>query len=176
MRKNIVILLLIFIGIHFDSKSQCNYEYKEKDVITGKTTFKTKDFPLSSGESKKQTYIVKDIKARFENSGVDQSLLIEFTVRNSYGKLIIYTSTVDSLIMRFEDGTTHSIAINKAPGLSGTGFIKVKLSYKLDETVKEAFKSGEIVAAARITGSSFNIDISAMETPLAQKFNECWIE
>jgi|GEM_PF-3799983 len=65
MGKNITVLVLLFIGIHFGLKAQCKYDYQEKDGRTGKTTFKTKEFILSNGESKNQTYIVKEITAQF---------------------------------------------------------------------------------------------------------------
>ncbi|MDZ4845418.1 MAG: hypothetical protein SH857_07715 [Chitinophagales bacterium] len=132
---------------------------------------------MSNGESKNQTYIVKEITAQFENDGVRSSLLIKFPVRNSYGKFILYVVDKDSLIMKFEEGTTESIAINKTPGLSGKGpSIICKLPYGLNDSVKKAFQSGKKIVALRITSKSFNIDISSLETSLSQKFKECWIE
>jgi hypothetical protein len=52
----------------------------------------------------------------------------------------------------------------------------VELSYLMDDSFISALKKGNKLAAMRIKGSTFSIDVSDFENQLQEKFNECWID
>jgi hypothetical protein len=103
--------LILFFGTFLFttvSSAQCKYESQEKDIITNETNFVTKRFQLSKSISKGKEYSLKNLSAKFEKKGKTVSLIINYSLMNSFGKLVIYSTKDDSLIVKFGNGQVYA--------------------------------------------------------------------
>lgn len=156
--------------------AQCKYDIEEKDVITGATVFKTKKISLSKGAKKKKTYSTGKITVRFEKTSDENILLLEYKVLESFGKPLMYIQGKDQLIIRYEDNSTETIDMVKAPSIAVIGGAGVtKLSFALTEKLMENLNKGNGIAAIRITSMMFDIDAGDLETNLVEEFKQCWV-
>lgn len=167
----------LFLTLNFSGLSQCAYEVNEKDAISGMTVFKTKSHDISGKIEKKKSYIAKGVKASFEKDSEHSMLTIEFKITNSFKKSITYMQGRDQLIIRFSDNSVDSLPMIKAPSLFSNQYgVRGTLKYEINESLKQKFILGTPIAAMRITGIKFDMDITDFKTDLVEVFNSCWIE
>ncbi len=173
--RTIIITFLTFNFSILGLYAQCDYEYQDKDMITNQPTFKTKKFVIADGVKKKKTYSTREIEARFEKSGENGFLVLEFKM-NTYDKMIMFNSFRDSLSLKFSNGDIVQLGLTGMPTLRRNVLVQCDLKYIINEKAKSLLKQSNSVAGLRIKCSSFDIDIEEFVIDLASKYRECWIE
>jgi hypothetical protein len=180
MRFSIVIAFLLTIG----SKGlfgQCDYDYRKTDPLTGDLEFRTKLERITGVTKNKGVANFAYCKAAFSRSSLGEELILEIRYTNTYKQTMMFRTDVDSLSIKFDDGSICSVKLTVAPSplvLSSQVRTTVtwKLNYTLTDQLKELFRAGRKVVFMRIRTSKFNTDIDEFDMDLTATFRECWEE
>jgi len=178
-RFSLLMLMLLTLGSS-GLFGQCDYEYRKADPLTNEMEFKTKWQRLSGNSKTKGVVKIAYCKASLAKSAKGDALILEVRYTDSYKKTMMFRTAIDSLRIKFDDGTIHALPMTVLPSsvLTGAGGLSVTwtLTYRLTAELKTTLLAGRAAVFMRIDGSTFNTDIDTFENSLATIFKQCWEE